>query len=106
MPLVRPNLSYDRSAIMRSAWDDYRAPLNRYAGGGFRRSFGACLSYAWRVARNVRARMTDGSLAGEKAEYEARQRAYAEAAASETPEAGRPCMGLHRAPVLDGRPPS
>ena len=106
MPLVRPDLSYDRSAIMHSAWEDYRDPLNRNAGGGYRRSFGACLSYAWRVARNLRARMADGSLAREKAEYEARQREYAEARARETPEqAARAWAFIVRQCCTDGRLP-
>ena len=106
MPLVLPDLSYNRSAIMRSAWEDYRAPLNRNAGGSYRRSFGACLSYAWRVARNLRARMADGSLAREKAEYEARQREYAEAIARETPEQSERIWALIvRQCSTDGRLP-
>ena len=72
MPLILSSLAYDRRAIMVAAWAEYRSPTNR-PGVRNRRSFGACLSYAWRVARNVRARMADGTVERDRLALEARE---------------------------------
>lgn len=72
MSLVLPNLSYDRTAIMRYAWAEFRGPFNRPGTRSFK-PFGHFLAAAWRVARNVRARMADGSIQREQAEIAARE---------------------------------
>ena len=61
IPLVLPSLSYDRAAIMRYAWAEFRGPFNKRGTRSFK-PFGHFLTMAWRVARNVRARMADGSI--------------------------------------------
>lgn len=71
MSLVRPDLTFDRSAIMRSAWAEFRSPFNG-RGTRWHKPFGQCLAYAWRVARALRARKADGSHDRERAEAAAR----------------------------------
>lgn len=72
MSLVHPTLSYDRAAIMRYAWAEFRGPFNRHGTRSFK-PFGHFLAAAWRVARNVRARMADGTIQREQAEIAARE---------------------------------
>ena len=72
MPLVFPSLSYDRAAIMRYAWAEFRGPFNKRGTRSFK-PFGHFLTMAWRVARNVRARMADGSIERARAERAARE---------------------------------
>lgn len=103
MSLVLPNLSYDRAAIMRSAWDRFRTQFDK-PGMRSHHPFGHFLSIVWGVARAVRSRMADGSLQREKAEYEADQRRQAEALANETPEqAARAWAIIVRGCSTDGR---
>lgn len=105
MSLVLPNLSYNRSAIMHSAWDRYRTQFAK-PGTRSHRPFGHFLSIVWGVARAVRARMADGSLQREKAEYEASQRRQAEALANETPEQAAVAWAwISRQCSTDGRLP-
>ncbi len=85
MSLVRPDLSYDRSAILVFAWSQFRGPLNR-PGTINRKSFGACLSYAWRLAKAARARKAEGAAEREAAEAAARATALEAFRASLTAE--------------------
>ncbi len=71
MSLVRPNLSYVRSAIMAFAWGQFRGPLNR-PGTINRKSFGDCLAFTWRLARAARTRKAEGAAAGEAGEAASR----------------------------------
>lgn len=52
--LLGPGGAYDRGAIMAKAHREMKARRRR----GEASSFGACLEYAWRVARDQRAART------------------------------------------------
>ncbi len=105
MALVRPDLTFNRSAIMACAWREFRDPLNRPGVRGCR-SFGECLSYAWRVAKGLRERMADGSLERERREAAEREAEWQAYLARETPEQRQAVWaGIMHSCSTDGRLP-
>ena len=85
MSLIRPDLSYDRRAIMLFAWGAYRRQLNQ-RGTRSHKPFGYFLADAWRLARAARQRRAEGALAREIAQAAANATALEAYRASLTDE--------------------
>lgn len=77
MPLVNENLSFNRSAIMSWAWEEWRTKRKLPASYGW--SFGSCLKRAWSIAKfareNLRRRPAEDARRAAEADAHARYEA-------------------------------